>query len=113
MRKADSYFAYGQVVYRGTQTHLYGRWHIDRKNAIMFGEYGLEGVLEQARKSPGTGITAMQMLTALRIGVLVPVVKQQAESAKTLNELICADKGGMIYQPLIGSMKMWPKSILR
>jgi DNA polymerase-2 len=112
-RKADSYFAYGQVVYRGTQTHLYGRWHIDRRNAMMFGEYGLEGVLEQARvcglgvqemarKSPGAGITAMQMLTALRTGVLVPFVKQQAEAPKTLNGLIRADKGGMIYQPLVG-----------
>ncbi len=112
-RKADSYFAYGQVVYRGAQTHLYGRWHIDRRNAMLFSEYGLEGVLEQtrvtglgvqemARKSPGAGITAMQMLTALRIGVLVPVVKQQAEASKTLNELIRADKGGMIYQPLVG-----------
>ncbi len=112
-RKAESYFAYGQVVYRGSQVYLFGRWHIDRKNAMLFGEYGLEGVLEQARvtglgvqemarKSPGAGITAMQMLTALRTGVLVPVVKQQAESAKTLDELIRADKGGMIYQPLIG-----------
>lgn len=112
-RKADSYFAYGQVVYRGAQVHLFGRWHIDRKNAMLFNEYGLEGVLEQARvtglgvqemarKSPGAGITAMQILTALKTGVLVPVVKQQAESAKTLDELIRADKGGMIYQPLIG-----------
>ena len=115
-RKADSYFAYGQVVYRGAQTHLYGRWHIDRRNAMMFGEYGLDGVLEQARvtglgvqemarKSPGAGITAMQMLTALRTNVLVPAVKQQAEAAKTLQELVAADKGGMIYQPLIGTHK--------
>jgi len=48
---------------------------------------------------------AMQMLTALQTGILVPVVKQQAESAKTLDELIRADKGGMIYQPLIGVHK--------
>ena len=112
-RKANSYFAYGQVVHRGAQTHLYGRWHIDRHNAMLFNEYGLEGVLEQARvtglsvqemarKSPGAGITAMQMLTALRTDVLVPVVKQQAEAPKTLDELISADKGGMIYQPLVG-----------
>jgi DNA polymerase-2 len=60
------------------------------------------GVQEMARKSPGAGITAMQMLTALRAGVLVPLVKQQAESAKTLAGLIRADKGGMIYQPLTG-----------
>ena len=65
-RKAESYFAYGQVVHRGGQVHLFGRWHIDRKNAMLFGEYGLQGVLEQARvtglgvqemarKSPGAG----------------------------------------------------------
>jgi DNA polymerase II len=112
-RRADSYFAYGQVVYRGAQAHLFGRWHIDRKNAMSFGEYGLEGAMEQARvtgigvqgmarKSPGAGITAMQMLTALRNQVMVPVQKQQAEGTKTLAELIRADRGGLIYQPLIG-----------
>jgi DNA polymerase-2 len=113
MRKADSYFAYGQVTYRGAQAHLFGRWHIDRKNAMSFGEYGLEGAMEQARvtgigvqemarKSPGAGITAMQMLTALRNNIMVPVQKQQVEGTKTLSELIRADHGGLIYQPLIG-----------
>jgi len=112
-RKADSYFAYGQVTYRGAQSYLFGRWHIDRKNAMSFGEYGLEGAMEQAlvtgigvqemaRKSPGAGITAMQMLTALCNDVMVPVQKQQVEGTKTLSELIRADHGGLIYQPLIG-----------
>mgnify|MGYP001096715589 CR=1 FL=1 len=112
-RKADSYFAYGQVTYRGAQAYLFGRWHIDRKNAMSFGEYGLEGAMEQARvtgigvqemarKSPGAGITAMQMLTALCNGVMVPVQKQQVEGTKTLSELIRADHGGLIYQPMIG-----------
>lgn len=112
-RKADSYFAYGQVTYRGAQSHLFGRWHIDRKNAMSFGEYGLEGAMEQARvtgigvqemarKSPGAGITAMQMLTALCNAVMVPVQKQQVEGTKTLSELIRADHGGLIYQPIIG-----------
>ncbi len=112
-RRADSYFAYGQVIYRGAQTHLFGRWHIDRKNAMSFGEYGLEGAMEQARvtglgvqemarKSPGAGITAMQMLTALRNNIMVPIQKQQVEGQKTLSELIRADHGGLIYQPIIG-----------
>jgi DNA polymerase-2 len=112
-RRADSYFAYGQVVYRGAQAHLFGRWHIDRRNAISFGEYGLEGAMEQARltglgvqeiarKSPGAGITALQMLTALRNGIMVPIQKQQVEGRKTLAELIRADHGGLIYQPIIG-----------
>ncbi len=112
-RRADSYFAYGQVVYRGAQAHLWGRWHVDRRNAMSFGEYGLEGAMEQARvtglgvqemarKSPGAGITAMQMLTALRSGVMVPLQKQQVEGTKTLWGLIRADHGGLIYQPSIG-----------
>jgi len=112
-RKANSYFTYGQVVYRGQQVHLFGRWHIDQANAMMYNDYGLEGVLEQARvtslpvqeiarKSPGAGITAMQMLTALRRGVLVPYQKQQTEQFKTSLDLIHADRGGLVYQPLIG-----------
>jgi DNA polymerase II len=112
-RPGSSYFSYGQVIYRGAQSHLFGRWHIDRKNAMLFGEYGLAGVAEQARvtglpmqevarKSPGAGITAMQMLTALETDVLVPVKKQQAEGRKSLGDLIRADRGGLIYQPIIG-----------
>ena len=112
-RPASSFFTYGRVVYRGRQARLFGRWHIDEKNAVMLGDYGLEGVLEQARvtglpvqevarKSPGAGITAMQMVAALRQGVLVPVQKQQAESFKSARSLITADRGGLVYQPLVG-----------
>jgi DNA polymerase-2 len=101
------------VVYRGRQVHLFGRWHIDRWNAMMFGQYGLEGVLEQAqvtglpvqevaRKSPGAGITAMQMIVALREEILIPFQKQQAERFKSARELIRADRGGLVYQPLVG-----------
>lgn len=115
-RKANSYFAYGQTIHRGAQSHLFGRWHIDQRNAMLFNEYGIEGVLEQvrvtgigvqdmARKSPGAGITAMQMTTALRTGVMIPQHKQQAEGRKTLADLIRADKGGLIYQPIIGVHK--------
>lgn len=115
-RKANSYFTYGQIVYRDTQSLLFGRWHIDRKNAMLFSEYELEGVMEQsrvtglgvqemARKSPGAGITALQMVTALRNGVMIPLHKQQAEKQKTLTGLIHADKGGLIYQPIIGVHK--------
>lgn len=112
-RQERSYVTYGQVVYRGRQVHLFGRWHIDRWNAMMFGQYGLEGVLEQAqvtglpvqevaRKSPGAGITAMQMIVALREEILIPFQKQQAERFKSARELIRADRGGLVYQPLVG-----------
>jgi DNA polymerase-2 len=108
-----SYMAYGQVIYRGRQVHLFGRWHIDGCNAMLFHEYGLEGVYELARVtalagqvvarvSPGSGISAMQMVTALRLGIMVPWHKQQAERPKSALEMIQADQGGMVYQPLIG-----------
>jgi len=113
-RKAEkSYFSYGQVIHRGQQVHLFGRWHIDRGNAMLWGDYGLEGVLElgrftglpvqtTARVSPGTGISSMQILTALRQGVLVPWHKQQAEEPRRARDLFYADQGGLVYQPLIG-----------
>jgi len=112
-QEENSYYTYGQVIYRGRQVRLFGRWHIDERNAVMYGHYGLNGVFEQARvtglpvqevarKSPGAGITAMQMQTALRQGVLIPYQKQQAEDFKSAAGLIQADRGGLVYQPLTG-----------
>ncbi len=112
-RKELSYHAYGQIVYRGQQVHLFGRLHVDPRNAMLHGEYGLEGAFESARltglgiqdaarKSPGAGISAMQLITALRSGVLIPHEKQQAETAKSALDLIHADRGGLVYQPITG-----------
>ncbi|RMD96860.1 MAG: hypothetical protein D6816_18345 [Bacteroidetes bacterium] len=113
IKQAGSYFTYGMVLHRGEQTHLYGRYHIDTRNALMFNEYDLSGVLEQAqvtgmpvqemaRRSPGAGITAMQMITALRRGILIPYTKQQAEQYKTTRTLLRSDRGGLVFQPHIG-----------
>ncbi|MBN1373350.1 MAG: hypothetical protein JW987_15545 [Anaerolineaceae bacterium] len=112
-RPARSYFSYGRIVYRGAQVFLFGRWHIDRKNAMLWEDYGLTGVLESARVtglpvqeaarvSPGTGISAIQMLTALRDGVLVPWQKQQVEGYHSAAGTFQADQGGLVYQPLAG-----------
>jgi len=79
----------------------------------MYHHYGLEGVFEMsrvtslriqtaARVSPGTGISSMQILTALRQGVLVPWHKQQVEWSKSAYNLLQADRGGMVFQPTIG-----------
>jgi DNA polymerase-2 len=108
-----TYFTYGQIIHRGAQVQLLGRWHIDMFNAMMFHDYGMEGIFESARVtslpvqdaarlSPGTGISAMQIITALRQGVLVPWHKQQAESPKTALDFLQSDQGGLVYQPLVG-----------
>jgi DNA polymerase-2 len=112
-RPERSYQAYGRVVHRGRQVHLFGRWHIDADNAMMYHDYDLEGVFESARVtatpvqqaarlSPGSGISAMQVMTALRSGILTPWHKQQAEMPKSSLELTAADQGGLVYQPIPG-----------
>jgi DNA polymerase-2 len=112
-REARSYFSYGQVIYQGPQVLLFGRAHIDVYNAMLYHDYGLEGVFElsrvtslplqtSARTSPGTGISSMQILTALHNKVLVPWHKQQPEDLKSALDLMQADQGGLVYQPLTG-----------
>ena len=113
-RKDDrTYHSYGQIVYRGRQVILHGRLHIDRKNGMMWGDYGLEGVFElarvsglpvqtAARNSPGAGITAMQIITALQQEILVPHKKQQTERRKTAIDLIQVDRGGLVFSPMTG-----------
>ncbi len=112
-KKEVTYFSYGQIVFRGREAHLFGRCHIDLQNAIMWGDYGMAGTLESARVttlpieqaarvSPGSGISAMQMITALEKGVLVPEQKQQVETPKNALELVQKDRGGLVYQPRMG-----------
>ena len=112
-KKEISFVNYGQAHYRGEQVHLFGRWHIDDQNCMTFGDYGLMGAIEQARvtglpvqeiarRSPGAGIAAMQNLTALRRGVLVPYQQQKGEVPKTYPQLITSDRGGMVFEPLPG-----------
>ncbi len=112
-RAQRSYFSYGQIIYRGQQITLFGRWHIDRHNAVLWDDYNLDGTYEAARVtsfpmqqaarvSPGSGISAMQVTTALRMGVLIPWKKQQVERPKTALDLLHSDMGGLVYQPLPG-----------
>ncbi len=112
-RKEHSYFSYGQIVYKGQQVQLLGRWHVDKRNALLYRDLGLEGVLEfarvtslpvqdAARLSPGTGISTMQILTALRQGILIPWRKQQSEAFRPASEMFARDQGGLVYQPTPG-----------
>ena len=112
-KKAISFHNYGQAHYRGEQVHLYGRWHIDDQNCMTFGDYGLMGAIEQARvcglpiqeiarRSPGAGIAAMQTLTAMRRGILIPYQQQKGEVSKTYDQLFVADRGGLVFEPLLG-----------
>ncbi|MGD8815073.1 MAG: hypothetical protein PVI78_11435, partial [Anaerolineales bacterium] len=112
-KAAHSYVSYGRVMFRNEQHTLFGRWHVDRQNAFLVNDYGMDGYLEiaritglpvqtTARVSTGTGISAMQVGTALRRGVLIPWQKRQPETLKSGNDLLAADKGGLVYTPIAG-----------
>jgi len=54
------------------------------------------------RTTPGTGISYMQMETAWRDGVLIPAQKAEPESLKHPDELLRADRGGLVFPPRLG-----------
>jgi DNA polymerase-2 len=111
--KGFSYFSYGRTYYRAPAHIFLGRWHIDRRNSFIYGESGLEGVIElarlakipvqrMARTSPGTAITSMQLDRAFQENILIPWRKGEPEQFKTAWDLLVADKGGLVFQPKLG-----------
>jgi DNA polymerase-2 len=111
--RVRSYVQYGRMVYQPASYTFRGRWHVDRQNCFLWREGEWEGLLEVARvaklpvqhmsrTSVGRGITSMQLETLHRDGYLVPWRKREPEDFKTADELITADKGGLVFQPLVG-----------
>jgi len=112
-RKETSFFNYGHAHYRSAQIHLRGRWHVDVQNCMTYNQYQLLGAIEQtrfsslplqevARRSPGAAISAMQILTAMKMGTLVPYQRQKGELAKNFREYFRAARGGLVFQPTPG-----------
>jgi len=111
--RGHSYFSYGRTYYRAPAHLFFGRWHIDRRNSFIYGESGMEGVIElarlakipvqrMARTSPGTAITSMQLERAFQEGILIPWRKGEPERFKTAWDLLVSDKGGLVFQPKLG-----------
>jgi len=111
--KGFSYFSYGRTYYRAPAHIFLGRWHLDRRNSFIYGESGMEGVIElarlakvpvqrMARTSPGTAITSMQLDRAFQEDILIPWRKGEPERFKTAWDLLVADKGGLVFQPKLG-----------
>ncbi len=112
-RKGMSYFAYGQIKYKLASYKLRGRIHIDRSSSFMYAESGLNGVIdlsrisgmpvqELSRLSPGTAINMMEMNQAMKDGCVIMWKKNLPERFKTAEELVIADRGGFIYEPIVG-----------
>ncbi len=111
-RKAKSYFTYGKIVYKPGQYILRGRLHLDRGH-FAYRESDFAGLAElsrlstltpqeQARLTPGTAITAMQVNQAYDDGCLVLWKKNRPEDFKNAEDLLRGDRGGFIFEPEVG-----------
>jgi DNA polymerase elongation subunit (family B) len=111
--RARSYTSYGRVLFKGSATTLFGRLHVDIRNSFIAHQCELDGLWELARttKLPvqycartttGTGISYMQMELAWRDGTLIPAQKAEPESPKHPDELLAADRGGLVFPPRLG-----------
>ena len=111
--KAQSYFSYGKIVHKEGAFELAGRWHLDLENSFMMSEASLDGVVEiarltqlpvqhQSRATIGSALSSMQLSWAQRHGYLIPARKREPEEFKPASTLLLADRGGLIFQPLMG-----------
>ena len=111
--RARSFMSYGRILFKDSATTLFGRLHVDTQNSFIADKCDLSGLWElvrvtklpvqyAARTSPGTGISYMQMELAWRDGVLIPEQKAEPEDLKSPDELLLADRGGLVFVPRTG-----------
>lgn len=108
-----SYFSYGNILYKPPAYTLRGRLHIDTKSSFMYSDGGMFGLIDLSRMSgipvqalsrlsPGSAISAMQVNYVMRQGYLILWKKNVPEEFKTAEALIAADRGGLIFEPVVG-----------
>ncbi|MGH9699863.1 MAG: DNA polymerase domain-containing protein [Candidatus Acidiferrales bacterium] len=111
--RGRSYMSYGRVLFKNSATTLFGRLHVDTQNSFIADKCELAGLWElvrvtklpvqyAARTTTGTGISYMQMELAHHDGVLIPEQKAEPEDPKSPDELLAADRGGLVFVPKLG-----------
>ncbi len=111
--QARSYTSYGRILFKASATTLFGRIHVDKQNSFISEKCDFAGLWElarvtklpiqyAARTTTGTGISYMQMELAHRDGVLIPEQKAEPEDPKQPDELLAADRGGLVFVPKLG-----------
>ena len=111
--RGRSYTSYGRILFKASATTLFGRIHVDKQNSFISEKCDFAGLWElarvtklpiqyAARTTTGTGISYMQMELAHRDGVLIPEQKAEPEDPKSPDELLAADRGGLVFVPRLG-----------
>ena len=113
---SDHYMSYGVVRRRSkTQVYFTGRFHLDTTSyaSLHFTEGNIPGVIEVARVSRvplqrlaritiGGALQSIQYYYAYKLDHLIPPFKKSPEGFRNGMDLIKGDRGGHIFEPLIG-----------
>jgi DNA polymerase elongation subunit (family B) len=116
IKEGTSYSSYGRIYFKPSTTRLYGRIHFDQSNSFELSNEtggGMSGLYEisricrmplhtAARASIGKCLSSLQFYNATRKGILIPWKPIIAEHFKSMNALLIADRGGLIYEPEVG-----------
>ena len=112
-REGISYFSYGKIYFKPLAAKLFGRIHIDTDNSFVLNESGLPGLYELARicrlplhaasrASIGKCMSSLQFYNVMINNILIPWKPTLAEHPKSLGDLLIADRGGLIFEPIVG-----------
>lgn len=113
---SDHYMSYGVIRSRSkSQVYFTGRLHLDTTSyaSLHFTEGNIPGVIEVARISRvplqrlsritiGGALQSIQYYYAYKLDHLIPPFKKSPEDFRTGMDLIRGDRGGHIFEPLIG-----------
>lgn len=113
---SDHYMSYGIIMRRSkTQVYLTGRFHLDTTTygSLHFSEGNIPGVIEVARISRvpmqrlcrvtiGGALQSIQYYNAYKLDHLIPPFKKSPEGFRNGMDLVRNDRGGHIFEPLIG-----------
>ncbi len=112
----DHYMSYGVIRRRSkTQVYFTGRFHLDTTSygSLHFSDGNIPGVIEVARISRvplqrlcrvtiGGALQSIQYYYAYKLDHLIPPFKKSPEGFRSGMDLIINDRGGHIFEPLIG-----------
>jgi DNA polymerase, archaea type len=108
-----TYFSYGRIMYRPSTQRFYGRIHVDGQNTFVYDQCRFEGLFEisrisrmpfhtSSRASIGKSLSGLQFYHAFRRDTLIPYKPVISEDIKSMENLLLADRGGLVFVPLPG-----------
>ncbi len=108
-----TYFSYGRIMYRPATQRFYGRIHVDGQNTFVYDRCRFEGLFEisrisrmpfhtSSRASIGKSLSGLQFYHAYQRGLLIPYKPVVSEDVKSMDDLLVADRGGLVFVPLLG-----------